>query len=112
MGRLKLLAMYSAAVLALLLRSAWAEPARELAKENATVAEAAEEAKFIRVRRDDAERPLAMETAVVHYTSKARPEISIDLVGAVFSEGNANNSQDQSQKARNRSENGPHLVVR
>jgi hypothetical protein len=75
--------MFSAAMLALLLRSALAEPALEPASEKAATAEAEEKAKFIRVRRDDNERPQAMETAVVHYTSKSRPEISIDLVGAV-----------------------------
>jgi hypothetical protein len=49
------------------------------AKGTETVAES----KFIRVRRDDKERPAAMETAVVHYTSPSRPGIAIDLVGAV-----------------------------
>src|SRR5262245_3292506 len=45
--------------------------------------ETAAETKFIRVRRDDKERPAAMETAVVHYTSPSRPDVAIDLVGAV-----------------------------
>lgn len=44
---------------------------------------AEEDVRFIRLRRDDNQRPLAMETAVVRYTSPARPGVAIDLVGAV-----------------------------
>jgi hypothetical protein len=39
--------------------------------------------KFIRVRRDDKGRPLAMETAVVRYVSPDRPGVAVDLVGAI-----------------------------
>lgn len=39
--------------------------------------------KFIRVKRDDSNQPLAMETAVVRFTGGNRPGVSIDLVGAV-----------------------------
>src|SRR5437868_314295 len=42
-----------------------------------------EESKFIRVRRDEKNRPAAMETAVVRYTSAERPGVAVDLVGAV-----------------------------
>src|SRR5262245_37565307 len=44
---------------------------------------ASEDAKFIRLRRDDDQRPLAMETAVARYASAARPNVEISLVGAV-----------------------------
>src|SRR4051812_27964936 len=87
MARFSLLAMWFAALVGLTLRSAVAEPPIEKAQAKAarvdSTAETPEEAKFIRVRRDDEDRPVAMETAVVHYTSKTRPGISIDLVGAV-----------------------------
>src|SRR5262245_5920491 len=43
----------------------------------------AEAAKYIRLRRDDSQRPLAMETAVVRFTSAARPGVVVDLIGAV-----------------------------
>jgi hypothetical protein len=46
-------------------------------------AAAEEDARFIRLSRDDNQRPLAMETAVVRYASAARAGITIDLVGAV-----------------------------
>jgi hypothetical protein len=39
--------------------------------------------KFIRIRRDDKGKPLAMETAVVRYTSPDRPGVAVDLVGAI-----------------------------
>jgi hypothetical protein len=42
-----------------------------------------DESKFIRLRRDDDHRPVAMETAVVRYTSDAQPGVEITLVGAV-----------------------------
>jgi hypothetical protein len=55
--------------------------------------ETADEAKFIRLTRDDQRRPLVMETAVVRYlptdklptdkSSAAKPNVQIDLVGAV-----------------------------
>jgi hypothetical protein len=43
----------------------------------------ADEGKFIRLVRDDQRRPLVMETAVVRYSSPAKPNVEIDLVGAV-----------------------------
>jgi hypothetical protein len=39
--------------------------------------------KFIRVRRDEKGKPLAMETAVVRYISPDRPGVTVDLVGAI-----------------------------
>jgi hypothetical protein len=54
------------------------------AEKKAEGAGALEEAtKFLRLRRDDDKRPLAMETAVAHYVSEKRPGVSVDLVGAV-----------------------------
>lgn len=55
---------------------------RPLAEKKEAAAES-EQAKFIRLRRDDSKRPAAMETAVVRYSSAKRPGVSIDLVGAV-----------------------------
>src|SRR5688572_26406769 len=43
----------------------------------------AAEPKFIRLTRDDNQLPLAMQTAVVRYSSAARPGVELDLVGAV-----------------------------
>jgi hypothetical protein len=83
MGRFRLLAKGTVALLLLLSRQAWCDPAIEVPRGNAATVDSAAETKFIRVHRDDNDRPLAMETAVVHYISKARPEVSIDLVGAV-----------------------------
>src|SRR5262245_55471966 len=39
--------------------------------------------KFIRIRRNDKGKPLAMETAVVRYVSPDRPGVEVDLVGAI-----------------------------
>lgn len=39
--------------------------------------------RFLRLRRDDHDRPLALETAVVRYTSPQRPELAVDLVAAI-----------------------------
>lgn len=39
--------------------------------------------RFIRLRRDDQDRPLAMETAVVSYSGPKYPGVVVDLVGAV-----------------------------
>jgi hypothetical protein len=46
---------------------------------------AADEPKFIRIRRNDKGQPVAMETAVVHYIGAdgKRPGVSVDLVGAI-----------------------------
>src|SRR5262245_21402351 len=43
----------------------------------------AEEPKFVRAKRDNDRLPLAMETAVVRYSSAARPGVELDLIGAV-----------------------------
>jgi hypothetical protein len=43
----------------------------------------AEQTRFIRLRRDDSKRPVAMETAVVRYISAQRPGVAVDLIGAV-----------------------------
>jgi hypothetical protein len=66
-------------------QSAPAAPAGKPAAAQApdSAKDAAEDTKFIRLRRDDDRRPLAMETAIMRYTSPARPGIEIDLVGAV-----------------------------
>jgi len=45
--------------------------------------EQAESPKFIRLRRDDNAKPLAMETAVIRFVSPARPGVAVDLIGAV-----------------------------
>lgn len=42
-----------------------------------------DDAKFIRLRRDDQKRPVAMDTAVVRYVSPDRPGVVVDLIGAV-----------------------------
>ncbi len=65
-----------------LIPAAWAEPPA-LAPAADAAASKAEEPKFIRVRRDNDNRPAAMETAVISYTSKTRPSVTIDLIGAV-----------------------------
>src|SRR5437773_12451952 len=90
MKRLSLLAWFLAAALGLTdfvrLAAAADEPAAGDASLRANTAgggDAAQETKFIRLRRDDNRRPAAMETAVVHYASPARPGVTIDLVGAV-----------------------------
>lgn len=44
---------------------------------------AKDEPRFVRLTRDGDRRPLTMETAVVRYTSPARPGVEVDLVGAV-----------------------------
>jgi hypothetical protein len=44
---------------------------------------AAESPKFIRLRRDDSKKPVAMETAIVRYAAADRPGVAVDLVGAV-----------------------------
>jgi len=64
------------------------EPAAAAKKPNGEkpqpATEKAEEApKFIRLRRDDSDRPLAMETAVVRFVSESRPGVVVDLIGAV-----------------------------
>lgn len=51
--------------------------------EKAAGDQAADQTKFIRLRRDDNRRPAAMETAVVHYTAAKRAGVIVDLVGAV-----------------------------
>lgn len=59
-------------------------PADEAKKDEAKKDEAKkDELKFIRVRRDAKEKPLAMETAVVRYVSADRPGVTVDLVGAI-----------------------------
>src|SRR5262245_9002208 len=54
-------------------------PADELAANKPNT----EEPKFIRLTRDDDRLPLAMQTAVVRYSSAGRPGVELDLVGAV-----------------------------
>jgi len=84
MVRIPLLALWLAA-LSLLASRLWADQPDKpkSAEAPATNAPEAEESKFIRLRRDSQDRPSAMETAVVTYTSQKRPGISIDLIGAV-----------------------------
>jgi hypothetical protein len=43
----------------------------------------AEKAKFIRLRRDDSKKAIAMDTAVVRFASEKRPGVAVDLIGAV-----------------------------
>ena len=65
-----------------LIPAAWAEPPAPAPAADAAASKA-EDPKFIRVRRDDDNRPATMETAVISYTSKTRPGVTIDLIGAV-----------------------------
>ncbi len=44
---------------------------------------APEESKFIRLKRNEDKRPLAMETAAVRYRSEKQPGVEVALVGAV-----------------------------
>jgi len=48
-------------------------------------ADAQEATRFLRVRRDDAKQPVALETAVTRYVSKPgqEPSVQVDLIGAV-----------------------------
>jgi hypothetical protein len=39
--------------------------------------------RFLRLRRDENDRPLALETAVVRYASPQRPGLAVDLVAAI-----------------------------
>jgi hypothetical protein len=86
MKRFPLLAWPIAMALAL---AGLARAADEPKAGNATSAEkkagagAPEESKFIRLRRDEEGRPLAMETAVVHFSFSSRPGVVVDLIGAV-----------------------------
>src|SRR6188472_1942551 len=82
MHRLSLLAVWLAALLGFASRLA-AEPQEKAPAADQTVAGTPEEPKFIRLKRDANDRPAAMQTAVVTYTSKTRPGVSIDLIGAV-----------------------------
>jgi hypothetical protein len=83
MARIRMLAMLFAALASLLGKISLAEPAIEEPRAKARGDGASEESKFIRVRRGNDERAVAMETAVVRYTSKTKPDVIIDLVGAV-----------------------------
>jgi len=65
-----------------------AKPADEQVKKPvgekpAADAEKEETPKFIRLRRDDSNKPLAMETAVIRFVSESRPGVAVDLIGAV-----------------------------
>ena len=57
------------------------EPAREAAPKDGLKADS----RFIRIRRDDAKKPLAMETAIVRYVpaDKSQPQVEVDLIGAI-----------------------------
>lgn len=44
---------------------------------------AGEAPKFVRLRRDESKRAVAMETAVVRYSAASRPGVAVDLIGAV-----------------------------
>lgn len=80
MKRLLLSALLGAACLPLAILAKAQEQSLPKAKDGAAPAE---ESKFVRLRRDDERRPLAMETAVVRYQADARPGVEVDLVGAV-----------------------------
>jgi hypothetical protein len=83
MKRLLSLTLYFAVLSWLAPLAAAADPPAVIAELGKPNAAAADETQFIRVRRDDERRPLAMETAVVHYTAPKRPGVQVDLVGAV-----------------------------
>jgi len=89
-----LMAVSLAFVLLLGSRPSVAQEAKEAAADKsaaATTHQKAEESqkappegpKFIRVRRDEKGKPVAMETAVVRYVSADRPGVTVDLVGAI-----------------------------
>jgi hypothetical protein len=86
MKRLPLLAWSIAAAVGLAGLARGAEPRAAGARpqvEKEAIGTDGQEKKFIRLLRDDDRRPLAMETAVVHYSSAARKGVMVDLVGAV-----------------------------
>jgi hypothetical protein len=83
MRRLSLSAWLLAAFWSLGGLAAASDPKAHDAAQGAAPAANAEEPKFLRLQRDDQRRPVAMETAVVHYTSAARPDVEVHLVGAV-----------------------------
>ena len=64
-------------------RAAAAAAARTAAKAAGAGEAEKDEPKFIRVRRSDKGKPLAMETSVVRYVSPERPGVKVDLVGAI-----------------------------
>lgn len=82
MHRLFLLAVWMAALLGFVPPLA-AEPPEKAPAVERPATRTPEEPKFIRLKRDANDRPAAMQTAVVTYTSKTRPGVSIDLIGAV-----------------------------
>jgi hypothetical protein len=59
------------------------EAAQDAAQAKVAGKEEKDEPKFIRVRRDDKGKPLAMETSIVRYVSPDRPGVTVDLVGAI-----------------------------
>lgn len=60
-------------------------PAADKSSDNAAAEKKGNDAKFIRVRRDEDGKPLALETAVVRYqpTDGAAKMVVVDLIGAV-----------------------------
>lgn len=82
MRQISLLALWLSALVGLVSRLGADEAGKKPAGDR-PAAGAADESKFIRLRRDANDRPAAMETATVTFTSKDRPGVSIDLIGAV-----------------------------
>jgi hypothetical protein len=60
------------------------EPAQEALKAAQKAGQKAD-SRFIRIRRDDAKKPLAMETAIVRYVpaDESQPQVEVDLIGAI-----------------------------
>jgi hypothetical protein len=87
MKRLISLALLMAVGLSVVTTAVAAEPptagAVTPAARQATGGKEGQETKFIRLRRDENRQPIAMETAVVHYSSPARAGVMVDLIGAV-----------------------------
>ncbi|MCO6454723.1 MAG: hypothetical protein J5I93_05420 [Pirellulaceae bacterium] len=80
----RVLAAWVAALL--VAQSCWSASAEEPSSPAAGVEkESAPAAQFIRVRRDDEKKPLALETAIVRFTAAEGPHAgaSVDLVGVV-----------------------------
>ncbi len=71
--------------IALVLSCLLASAAKSLAADPDQAAPAVTPAKYIRIERDKAGEPLALQTAIVHLVSSdpAEPDLAVDLIGAV-----------------------------
>ena len=78
-----LIPAFLAAALAMVAFSTAADELQPLAKQ--PTASSGSSAKYLRIRRDEQEQPIALETAVTRYVSKegAKNAVTVDLIGAV-----------------------------